>query len=479
MHRLFRTSALLAAALLAPAGASAAEKTNVLFIAVDDLRACLGCYGNPVVKSPNLDKLAARGVRFDRAYCQYPLCNPSRASLLSGRYPTTTQVTDNTVWLRDRMQDVVTLPQHFRANGYAVARTGKIFHGGLDDDKAWDEGGEPLQRRPPQTPEQQAQRQKNSDRWEAVAGKGENLADHRTATRAVELLGKYRDKPFFLAVGFVKPHTPFVAPKLFFDLYDPNKIPLPADFAPKPTVGDNVPATALTRNGDVFINREPTKEQAREATAAYYACVSATDSHAGRVLDALDKLGLRERTVVVFFGDHGFHLGEKGKWSKHGSLYEPVTRVPLIVAAPSAAGNGKVCGRTVELLDLYPTLAELCGLPAPKGTEGQSLAPLLKDPKAKWEHAAYTVSQRGKEMGRSVRNERFRYTEWTADGKAAEFYDYEADSGELRNAVADPKHAETVAAMKRLLRDGLPAGRARARDGGRDPHDELSHRALE
>ncbi len=432
------------------------KKFNVLFVAVDDLNTHLGCYGNPIVRSPNIDKLAKSGVRFDRAYCQYPLCNPSRSSLLTGRYPTTTRVMDNLVWFREAMPEVVTLPQHFRANGYVTARTGKIYHGGLDDDKGWVEGGEPRVVRKPRTPEENAARIKQSDRWEAVEGKGENLNDAKTATRAIELLEKHKDKPFFLAVGFAKPHSPLVAPKKYFELYDPAKIPLPADFAAKPTVATGVPETALTRNGDLFINREATKEQAREMTAAYYACISFIDAELGRVLESLDRLKLRDNTVIVFFGDHGYHLGEKGKWSKHGSLYEPVARVPLIVAAPSAAGNGKTSVRTVELVDLYPTLVELCGLPAVKGLEGQSLAPLLKDPQASWDNPAFSVSQRGKELGRSVRTDRYRYTEWDQQGKQAELYDYETDPGEQRNLATDPKHAKTIELMRKLLQERGP-----------------------
>jgi arylsulfatase A-like enzyme len=433
-------------------GQEAAGKPNVLFIAVDDLNTRMGCYGDPVAKTPNIDKLASRGVRFERAYCQYPLCNPSRTSLLSGRYPTTTGVMENLTWFRTAMPQVVTLPQYFRNHGYATLRTGKIFHGGLDDDKGWDAGGEPYKPRKPPTGAEQVQRQKTADRREAVEGEGESLPDYRTASRAIQLLEEKRDKPFFLAVGFVKPHVPLIAPKKYFDLYDPKTIKLPPDFAPKPTVGPGVPAEALTRNGDLFINRPATEQEARELIAAYYACISSTDAQVGRVLDALDRLKLRDKTVVVFFGDHGFHLGEKGKWSKHGSLYEPATHVPLIVAVPGAPGNGKASPRTVQLLDLYPTLAQVTGLPLPSGQEGHGLAPLLKDPLGKWDHPAVTFSQRGKIVGRSVRTERYRYTEWDDDGKRAELYDYESDPHELRNLVHDPQQAKRVEELRRFLR---------------------------
>jgi arylsulfatase A-like enzyme len=436
---------------------AAAGRPNVLFIAVDDLNTRLGCYGHSQVKTPNIDRLAARGVRFERAYCQFPLCNPSRSSLLTGRYPTTTKVVDNTRYFRDTLPDAVTLPQHFRASGYVTARTGKIYHGGIDDQKSWDEGGEPRRPAQPRTPQEQAERQKRADRWVAVEGDGEDQPDHRTASRAIELLEKHRDKPFFLAVGFVKPHVPLIAPKKYFDLYDPAKIALPADFAARPTVSTGVPAEALTRNGDLFINRDASREQAQQAIAAYHASTSFTDAQVGRVLDALDRLKLRDNTIIVFFGDHGWHLGEKGKWSKHGSLYEVGTHVPLVILAPRAAGNGKTCPRTVELVDLYPTLVELAGLPAVSGLEGQSLAPLLKDPQAAWDHPALTVSTRGQTIARSVRTERFRYTEWDSEGKQAELYDHTADPGEQRNLANDLKHVQTVAEMRQLLRARLPA----------------------
>ncbi|MCI0455961.1 MAG: sulfatase [Gemmataceae bacterium] len=462
-HLLVTLAALLLAAPAVranPQGAGKpAKRPNVLFIAVDDLNTSVGCYGHPLVKTPNIDRLAKAGVRFDRAYCQFPLCNPSRSSLLTGRYPTTTRVVDNLLWVRDRMPDVVTLPEFFRLHGYVTLRVGKIFHGGLDDQKAWVEGGEPVKPRKPRTAEQAEQYRKQSDRWVAVEGKGEELPDYRTASKAIELLEKHRDGPFFLAVGFVKPHTPLIAPKRFFDHYDPAKLTLPADFAAVPTVGKGVPAEALTPNGDLFIKRQATKEEARRMTAAYYACVSFVDEQVGRVLEALDRLGLRENTILVFFSDHGFHLGEKGKWSKHGSLYEAGTRVPMIVAAPKAPANGKTSGRTVGLVDLYPTLADLARLPAPKGVEGQSLAPLLKDAQAAWDHPAFTVATRGKRLGRSVRTERWRYTEWDTEGKKAELYDHKADPHELRNLAGEAAHADTVAALRRVLRERLPAMR--------------------
>jgi len=438
------------ALLMNATGAALAQpkrKPNVLFFAVDDLNVRLGCYGAPV-HSPNIDALARRGMRFERAYCQYPLCNPTRSSLLSGRRPPATGIMENLTWFRKTMPDVVTLPQHFRQNGYVTAQTGKIYHGGLDDDRAWDIGGTPLQERRARTPAEQAERQKTADRWVALEGEGEDQPDYRTATRAVALLEqlKAQDKPFFLAVGFVKPHVPLIAPKKYFDLYKPEEIALPVDYAPKPT-GE---PPAYRSNFDLFINRDATPELARQGIAAYYAATSFMDAQLGRVMAALDRLGLRDNTVISLFGDHGWHLGEKGMWSKM-SLFEVSLRAPLLVSVPGMGGN-KDCPRPVEFVDLYPTLVEACGLPMPQGLEGRSLVPLLKNPGAKWDKPALSYLRRGKVPGVSVRTERHRYTEWDEGRQGTELYDHQTDPTESRNLAADPKFAPLVAKLKPLLR---------------------------
>ena len=475
--------------LVTPAGARTRarrnvpkKRLNVLFLISDDLRPELGAYGNPFIKTPNIDRLAARGTRFDRAYAQYPLCNPSRTSLLTGRYPTETGVLDNNKYFRAEHPDWVTLPQYFKQNGYATLRTGKIFHGGIDDEISWTEGGEPIdpaivfrgsnarnappnarpRERDPDEEEGTApgrmsaaegeRRRSNSDRIVVLEGDGQTHGDYKTATRAIDYLERYKDKPFFLAVGFVKPHSPPTAPRKFFDLYDVSRVPLPSDFAPRPAPPPGFPELSVPRrNADLFIGRDATPEQAREMIRAYWASTSFVDAQVGRVLDALERLGLKENTIVLFWGDHGYHLGEKGKWSKAYSLFEVGTRVPLVIAVPG--GRGQSTSRNVELLDLYPTLADLCGLPRPSNIHGRSLAPLLKNPRARWDDdEAFSVTLFQNKLGRAVRTSRFRYAEWD-DGRAgAMLFDETQDPHELKNLAEDPAYAKTVREMRRLLK---------------------------
>jgi iduronate 2-sulfatase len=442
---------------------SAKPKYNVLFIISDDLRPELGTYGNPIIKTPNIDKIAARGTRFDRAYAQYPLCNPSRSSLLNGRYPTQTGIMNNNDYFRRTHPEYVTLPQYFQQNGYATLRTGKIFHGGIDDQVSWTEGGEPTdpaiteRGKPGAAPPRQSTlstgaggQENQSDRIVVLEGNGESHGDYKVATRAISFLEKYKDKPFFLAVGFVKPHSPPTAPKKFFDLYDVNRIPLPVDFTSTPKAPPGFPEISIPpRNADLFIGREASPEQAREMIRAYYASVSFMDSQVGRVMDELVRLGLDKNTIVVFWGDHGYHLGEKGKWSKAYSLWEVGLRVPLIIALPN--GKGRHTARIVEDLDLYTTLTDLCGLPRPKEIEGRSLAPLLKNPNAKWDYPAYSVTAYRDSIGKSVRTERWHYVEWDAGKSGTMLLDLENDPNELKNLANDPKYAKTVEEMRKLL----------------------------
>ncbi len=449
---------------------------NVLFLMSDDLRPELGCYGNEQVKTPNIDALAAAGVRFERAYVQFPLCNPSRSSMLTGRYPTVTGVLDNQTWFGAAHPDFVSLPKFFKSQGYAALRCGKIFHGGIDDADAWTEGGEPRNFQGatsfrPKRPQQGQQ----SDRIVTLEGDGQTHGDYRAAERAIEYLRKYKDQPFFLCCGFTKPHSPPTAPKRFFDMYDVAKVPLPPDFAGTPTVPEGFPkASVPARSSDLFINRQATPEEAREVKRAYWASLTWMDWNLGRVMAELDKLGLREKTIVVFWGDHGYHLGEKGKWSKHGSLFEIGTRVPLIVIAPMASGgrpssasggrkppDGKSSPRIVQSLDIFPTLCGLCGLTPPAGLQGHSLAPLLADPQAQWDHSAFTVSgNQNRLAGVAVRTEKFRYAEYGADGSGgAMLFDEGADPHEMKNLAGDAKLAkeqESLAALVQKFREGKP-----------------------
>lgn len=450
--------AALFAAMSVPAHTAQKPKYNVIIIASDDLRPSLGCYGDKIVKTPNIDKLAARGIRFDRAYTQFPLCNPSRSSLLTGRYPTQTGVMDNELYFRALHPEFISLPQYFKANGYATLRAGKIFHGGIDDTDAWTEGGEARRfsgaQRPPSNADS-AERISHSDRIVVLDGNGEDSEDYRTASRAIEFLEKYKDQPFFLAVGSAKPHSPPSAPKKFFDLYDVNKIPLPPDFSERPMAPPGFPEISIARrNTDLFIGRDATPEAAREMIRAYYASVSFMDEQIGRVLDALDRLKLRNNTIVVFWGDHGYHLGEKGKWSKAYSLFDIALRVPLILAVPG--GKPQVSPRTVQLLDIYPTLADLCGLPQPQGNEGHSFKQLLHKPNASWNHPAFSVTLFQGKLGKSVRTERWHFVEWDEGVAGSMLFESTRDPYELKNLAADPAYAKTVREMKDLLRQ-LPA----------------------
>ncbi|HKS37183.1 MAG TPA: sulfatase [Verrucomicrobiae bacterium] len=445
------------------AAANAADrKPNVLFIASDDLNNALGCYGHPLVKSPNIDRLAKRGMRFDRAYNQFPLCSPSRVSLLTGLRPDTTRIYNlQTDFRKTALSNAVTLPQMFRQNGYFVARVGKIFHygvpgqigtTGLDDPQSWDRVINPRGRDKDEegklinhTPKRGLG---SSLSFLAADGADEEQTDGKAATEAIRLLEETKDKPFFLAVGFYRPHCPYVAPKKYFDLYPLQKVKLPKD--PPNDLKDIPEPAQWTRPPNWGLS----EQQLREALQAYYASITFMDAQLGRLLDALDRLKLAENTIIVFWSDHGYLNGEHGQWMKM-SLFEESARVPLIIAAPAAKAKGKASARTVELLDIYPTLAELCGMTPPSSLHGRSLRPLLDEPKAQWNKPAYTQVTRGsgqnRFMGYSVRTERWRYTEWDEGRKGVELYDHDKDPREFTNLANDPKYSKTLAEMKELL----------------------------
>ena len=466
-----------------------ARKPNVLFIAVDDLNTRIACYGDPVARTPNLDRLAQRGVKFDRAYCQFPLCNPSRVSLLLGRYPTTTDTID---FARPALlgRDWVTLTEHFRASGYEVQLRGKIYH--YPEPKPWSAGEDAVRK------EQETHRAMMADltRWEPyrtlapppthwveMLRTSANIfhpvpddqkidaetntkdyewpADVKNTKQALGLLKQWEQsgKPFFLGLGFYKPHVPLVVPQKFFDLFPPEKMPLPEDFAPTPSADDLVPRHALRYNLDLFYEERPTPERAKAAIAAYYACISFMDEQLGIVLDALDRLGLRDNTVIVLWGDHGWHLGEKGMWAK-GTLFDVSARAPLIIVDPRLKTAGQACPRIVEFVDIYPTLVDLCGLAVPPGLEGRSLAPLLSNPTAAWDKPALSVVARESWLGRSLRTERWCYTEWDGGRYGVELYDYQDDPHETKNLALDSQHAATVAELREKLHQSPIARRS-------------------
>ncbi len=448
--------ALLGLALTLPqlVAAGAAKRPNVLVIMSDDLRPELGCYGVAGIKTPHIDKLAAQSVRFERHYVQYPLCNPSRASLLTGRYPTATGVLGNSEWLGSRHPDWDTMPAYFKKQGYTTLRAGKIFHGPFDDTAAWHEGGTP---RPDGSGDRtggSTQVASVSDNIVTLEGDGETHGDYRSATRTIDYLQKSRTaaQPFFIACGFSKPHSPPTAPKRFFDLYDVNTIPLPADFASKPTVPAGFPERSVpARSGDLFIGRDASEQAAREMKRAYWASVSFVDAQVGRVLAALDELGLRENTIIVFWGDHGYHLGEKGKWSKHNSLWEVALRTPYMISAPGISANGKSSPRIVESLSMFPTLIELCALPPIAGLQGASIVPLLRNPTAPWDRPAISVMYAQRTLGRSVRTDRWRYADWADGQEGAMLIDMQNDPVGTKNLASDSAHASVVAEMKKHL----------------------------
>ena len=475
-------AAALPATLHAQSTSGAAKrKPNVLFIMSDDMRVELGCYASMFnAKTPNLDALAKAGVRFDRNYCQFPLCNPSRVSLLTGRNPTKTSVLGNRTDFRVAHPDWTTLPQLFKENGYVAVRAGKIFHGGIDDAKSWnatsDQGGPtddgsgaavgktmaiprvqipmPNGVLPPLPADND--RAAYSDRIVVLEGNGEGHGDYHTANRTIANLRKYKDQPFFIACGFVKPHSPPTAPQKFFDLYDVDQIHLTPDFAAWPTVPPGFPTAAIRkRNADLFIGRGASEAEAKEVIRAYIASISWTDWNMGRVIAELDQLGLRDNTIVVVIADHGYQLGEKGKWSKAGSLFEMGTRIPLIIHAPHARGNGQASKRIVQSLDLYPTLAELCDLAAPPEIEGTSLVPLLDQPDAEWNQPAYSAwSEDAKTLhGVAVRTEEYRYAQFGPNGKAgAMLFDPKADPLEMKNLADDTQFAQVCAELSSLTK---------------------------
>jgi len=459
------------ASLAAAARSQAHARQNVLLIVADDLNTDLACYGHPVVRSPHLDTLASRGVVFSRAYCQFPLCQPSRVSFLSGRYPDTTRVWTLQTPTRQYLGDAVLLPEHFRKHGYFTAHAGKIFHTGdhAEDPRSWDEEFREFGKSPP--PEAilkagtAAGPPGHTFEWAILRSTDEETPDGIMARKAVEFMEKAvrARKPFFIGVGFRRPHAPYAAPKKYFDLYPLEQIPLP-----------ETPPEHLNRLLPAALNLDPPQrplapEDIRRFRRAYWACVSFMDAQVGVLLEGLTRLRLWESTIVIFLSDNGYHLGDHGGLWHKNTLFEESARVPLIVYLPGSPAGGSSSPGLVELVDLYPTLAEACGLPPPEGVEGLSFLPLLHQPNQPWKKAAFTVASRGKKrqsdpapveyLGRSIRTPRWRYTEWDDGRRGIELYDHDSDPGELHNLAGNRAFASVQAELRELLHRGWKAAR--------------------
>ena len=467
-------AARAAAAGAGAAGAAgAAKRMNVLFFAVDDLKPLLGCFGYAKIRSPNIDRLAARGTVFARTYCQQAVCAPSRASVMSGCRPDTTRVYDLQTPLRKTMPDVLTLCQHFKQNGYTTVSLGKIYHHGPKDDppgwteEPWRPTGGAWKGRGYLTAEAQALSGGADGRgpaYECADAPDTAYPDGQVADRAVEALGRLRNKPFFLAVGFFKPHLPFNAPKKYWDMYPPESI----DLADNPARPKGAPDLAMTSWGElrnyagIPKNGPVSDDQARTLIRGYKACVSYTDALIGRVLAELERLGLSDRTVVVLWGDHGWHLGDHGLWCKHTN-FESAAHAPLVLASPALPG-GKATRRLAEFVDIYPSTCELAGLPVPGHCEGTSLVPLMREPDRPWKSAAFSQYPRGGGvMGYSMRTDRYRFTRWQkqkgGEVVATELYDHEADPQENVNLAVMPEHKDLVARLAEQLDAGWKAAR--------------------
>jgi iduronate 2-sulfatase len=467
------------AATVGPAPAAPAPRTNVLFLIADDLNNLLGCYGDSRARTPNLDRLAARGARFDRAYCAYPLCGPSRNSMLTGLYPNSTGIHGNGVIFRQTVPSQVSLPQAFRHQGYLAVRIGKLFHYGVpgsigtdghDDPASWEiefnsAGVDRLQEEPKMfslVPGNLG----SALSWYASPSQDALHTDAILATEAewvLERAARRKDRPFFLAVGFFRPHTPFVAPRdPYFGYYPEAKMPVVQGVEEDEA---DIPAPALASRKQE--EAKLTDDLRRKALQAYYASISFMDAQVGRVVDALDRLGLADNTVIVFTSDHGYHTGEHGLWKKQ-SLFEESARVPLLIVAPGVSRRASAVKTPVSQVDLFPTLAALSGVETPANLQGQSLVPMLEDPGAKGRGWALTQTVRGgggggkrkaaadeggpRFSGYTLRTDRWRYTEWGENGRMGrELYDHDNDPRELRNLAAASAHAQTVKTLSQQL----------------------------
>jgi len=448
-----------AAGAMAPKGSAkkvaSGKKKNVLFIIVEDLKNIMGCYGNPLVKTPNINRLSQRGLRFDRAYCQYPVCNPSRSSFMTGLRVDTVGIYENvSPWTRN-IGHVMTMPRFFKDNGYHTIRMNKVFHGtGIHDDPgAWSEmydmGTSKLGRA--------GETRNLTDgvvpwcSWLAANGADEDQQDGVITSKAIELLEQKREKPFFIALGLAKPHDPFNAPKKYFDVYNVDELMPPVLPENRYPEQEYTIQSGWKESFDRF-----SLQDKKEYLRAYYACTTFVEAQIGRIMDTLDKQDLWKDTVVMFNGDHGYNLGEHDWWNKN-VLFEDSCRIPMIAVVEGETRPATSCGELVELVDLFQTFADLCGLRAPKNLQGLSFRPLLSNPYQKWKKAAFSQVRRGAGLdGMSVRTKRWRYIEWQRKGKvmARELYDHASDAGEYRNLAELNEFAGICGELSKLLKNG-------------------------
>jgi len=454
-------------------------QTNVLFIAVDDLRPQLGCYGDENAITPHIDHLAQQGMVFKRAYCQQAVCNPSRSSLMTGRYPDSIQIWDNATHFRDTTPDVVTLPQHFKNHGYHSECIGKIYHDprAHRDEQSWS-----VEEKLAFTREVRGKYvlEENLKLYQPDGKPGletpaaaecadvpdNAYIDGRVAECAIERLQDIatQNQPFFLAVGIRRPHLPFSAPKKYWDMQHPERVarianPLPPKDVPQIALHDS---SELRLYSDIPDLGEVTKEQSAYLRHGYYAATSYADAQIGKVIAELDRLNLRQNTAICLYSDHGWHLGEHSLWGKRTN-FEIATRAPLIISAPNQKTAGQTSRSLVEFIDIYPTLTELCNLPVPSELEGRSLAPILENADTQIRDVAQSQfprpahSRKFNRMGYSIRTDRFRYTEWrddkTNEAEEKELYDHDNDPLETINLAAKPEHKENVQHLSNKLRE--------------------------
>ncbi len=427
-----------------------AKHPNVLFISIDDLNDWIGCMGgHPDAKTPNLDKLAQRAVLFTNAHCTAAVCNPSRASLMTGILPSTSGVYSNQQRWREHLPDAVTLPQYFMAHGYLAVGRGKIYHHVQPDTHplAWHEYIEKGPDLEPQRDHPRFMEDVGGMEWGPAVGTEQDMDDYKIATWAIEKLQQKHDRPFFLACGFWKPHLPWHLPEKYFDMFPPETVTLPTinenDLDDVPPLGVQIANPEVRHKAVMEANAQS------DAVAAYLAATSFADAQLGRIIDALDKSPYADNTVIILWGDHGWHLGEKLHWHKYTN-WEEATQAPLMIVAPGITRPGQRCHRPVSFINIYPTLLDICALPAKKGLEGVSLVPLLKNPNASWQRPALT--SRGSN-NHSLRSERWRYIRYR-DG-TEELYDHDNDELEWNNllwpAKPDPEHRRVADELAKWL----------------------------